>query len=144
MPRSRSRRRDSRRRSPRRRSPPARRSSSERSFTPEWRKRKRNDEEKSQNDEQKDENDEITSGVVDGIPRSSGEATYRAEVNVPRDNGSNTGPSGKRGLTAIRGPNRIDRDKAHEDVRLLVDAFKRGGPPEVRKTQKELNRSWVN
>ncbi|CAJ1427385.1 unnamed protein product [Effrenium voratum] len=89
-----------------------------------------------------DDGAEITTAIIDGIPRSSGENTYRAEVNVPRENGS--GPLGKRGLTAIRGPNRIDKGKAEDDVRLLVDAFKRGGPPEVRKQQKELNRSWVN
>ncbi|CAK9093064.1 Uncharacterized protein SCF082_LOCUS43777, partial [Durusdinium trenchii] len=63
--------------------------------------------------------EEISMGVVDGIPRSSGEATYRAEVNVPRENGG-AGPLGKRGLTAVRGPNRIDRQKAQEDVRTLV------------------------
>ncbi|CAE7234785.1 unnamed protein product, partial [Symbiodinium pilosum] len=85
---------------------------------------------------------EITSSIIDGIPRSSGERTYRAEVNVPRENGS--GPLGKRGLTAIRGPNRIDRSKAEADVKTLIEAFKRGGPAEVRKQQKELNRSWVN
>ena len=47
------------------------------------------------------------------------------QVNVPRENGA--GPLGKRGLTAVRGPNRIDRTKAEEDVRLLVEAYKRGG-----------------
>lgn len=150
-PRRSPRRRSPPRRSPRR-SPPRRRTSSERrSFSPEWRGKKRD--EKVEKVEEKEEKHEelnadgevaITSGVVDGIPRSSGEATYRAEVNVPRDNGASPGPLGKRGLTAIRGPNRIDRDKARDDVKILVEAFKRGGPSEVRKVQKDLNRSWVN
>lgn len=156
-PRRRSPRRRSRspRRSPPRRSPPRRRSSSEpRSFSPEWRQGpKRDKSDKADKADEKEEKHEevngegevsMTSGVVDGIPRSSGEATYRAEVNVPRDNGATPGPLGKRGLTAIRGPNRIDKNKARDDVKILVDAFKRGGPSEVRKTQKDLNRSWVN
>ncbi|CAJ1347943.1 unnamed protein product, partial [Effrenium voratum] len=150
-PRRSSRRDGSRRRSPPRRSPPrkrspsprgggsrSRRSPSKHSYSPEWRKgseKAKTEEKEPEAKADDDDGAEITTAIIDGIPRSSGENTYRAEVNVPRENGS--GPLGKRGLTAIRGPNRIDKGKAEDDVRLLVDAFKRGGPPEVRKQQKE-------
>jgi len=78
---------------------------------------------------------------VDGIPRSTGEKTWRAEVIVPREGGA--GPLGKRGTTAIRGPNRTNKEQASDDVENLVAAFKAGGANEIRKVQRELNRSWV-
>eukprot|EP00931_Biecheleriopsis_adriatica_P004933 TRINITY_DN106516_c0_g1_i1.p1 TRINITY_DN106516_c0_g1~~TRINITY_DN106516_c0_g1_i1.p1 ORF type:complete len:182 (-),score=12.58 TRINITY_DN106516_c0_g1_i1:41-586(-) len=138
----------SRQQSPRRRhapSPQMRRSRSA-SFTPEWRRKgpasKDTDEARPDSERTDGDSSDISAAVVDGIPRSSGESTYRAEVNVPRENGS--GPLGKRGLTAIRGPNRVDKGKAKADLEKLVDAFKRGGAAEVRKEQKDLNRSWVN
>merc|ERR1712157_706106 len=87
------------------------------------------------------EQGEVTTSIVDGIPRSSGEKTFRAEVTVPRQGGA--GPLGKRGTTSIRGPNRIDKDMVREDIDKLVEAFKSGGSNEIRRVQRELNRSWV-
>lgn len=84
---------------------------------------------------------EVTTNIIEGIPRSSGEATWRAEVTVPREGGA--GPLGKRGTTAIRGPNRIDKDLVQEDIEKLVEAFRSGGSNEVRRVQQELNRSWL-
>jgi len=84
---------------------------------------------------------ELQTAIIDGIPRSSGEATWRAEVTVPRVGAP--GPLGKRGTTAIRGPNRIDKDMAQDDIDKLVEAFNSGGANEIRRVQRELNRSWV-
>lgn len=78
---------------------------------------------------------------MDGIKRSSGEPTWRAEVIVPREGGS--GNLGKRGTTAIRGPNRVDKDQARDDIDKMVEAFKTGGSNAIRKCQRELNQSWV-
>lgn len=60
---------------------------------------------------------------------------------MPREGAA--GPLGKRGTTAIRGPNRIDKDLAQEDVDKLVDSYRSGGSNEIRRVQRELNRSWV-
>uniref|UniRef100_A0A7S1F772 Uncharacterized protein n=1 Tax=Noctiluca scintillans TaxID=2966 RepID=A0A7S1F772_NOCSC len=84
---------------------------------------------------------EVTSDIVDGIPRSSGEKTWRAEVCVPRESGG--GSLGKRGTTSIRGPNRITKDLAQDDIDSLTNAFKEGGTKAVRKCQQDLKRSWV-
>eukprot|EP00927_Polykrikos_kofoidii_P015307 TRINITY_DN16784_c0_g1_i5.p1 TRINITY_DN16784_c0_g1~~TRINITY_DN16784_c0_g1_i5.p1 ORF type:complete len:211 (+),score=23.44 TRINITY_DN16784_c0_g1_i5:327-959(+) len=84
---------------------------------------------------------QVATAIIDGIPRSSGEPTWRAEVTVPREGAA--GPLGKRGTTAIRGPNRISKELAQEDVEQLVHAYKDGGSNEIRRVQRELNRSWV-
>mmetsp|Transcript_56718 Transcript_56718/g.133134 ORF Transcript_56718/g.133134 Transcript_56718/m.133134 type:complete len:205 (-) Transcript_56718:10-624(-) len=85
---------------------------------------------------------EIHTAVIDGIPRSNGDPTWRAEVTVPREGGA--GPLGRRGTTNIRGPNRVDRNLVHGDIDKLVQAYKDGGSQLIRQTQRDLNRSWVN
>lgn len=67
--------------------------------------------------------------------------TWRAEIIVPRESGAGT--LGKRGTTAIRGPNRVSKEIVRDDIDRLVEAFKKGGSNEVRKCQRELNQSWV-
>eukprot|EP00971_Amphidinium_carterae_P023679 467199-Amphidinium_carterae.1 len=83
---------------------------------------------------------EIHTAVIDGIPRSNGDPTWRAEVTVPREGGA--GPLGRRGTTNIRGPNRVDRNLVHGDIDKLVQAYKDGGSQLIRQTQRDLNRSW--
>uniref|UniRef100_A0A7S1FD96 Uncharacterized protein n=1 Tax=Noctiluca scintillans TaxID=2966 RepID=A0A7S1FD96_NOCSC len=133
------------RRSPARHSPgrrsPARRSPARRSPLRSSSPRRSRSVDVSRQDDRGDDS-EVTSQIVDGIRRSSGEQTWRAEVSVPRETGG--GSLGKRGTTSIRGPNRISKEMAQDDIDLLKKAFKEGGSKEVRKCQQELNRSWVN
>eukprot|EP00928_Gymnodinium_smaydae_P090898 TRINITY_DN7460_c0_g1_i1.p1 TRINITY_DN7460_c0_g1~~TRINITY_DN7460_c0_g1_i1.p1 ORF type:complete len:652 (-),score=61.66 TRINITY_DN7460_c0_g1_i1:59-1972(-) len=73
---------------------------------------------------------EVTSNVVEGVARAGGQATWRAELGVPRGNGQSHIP--------VRGPNRTSREDAENDVREFLDGWERGGIKCVREVQREL------
>ena len=80
----------------------------------------------------------VQAEVVAGIPRSNGDKTFRAEVDVPRGNES------RGGKVQIRGPNRSDRGSCEQDIKAFVKAFEDEGASGGRKVQRELQRGWIN
>lgn len=84
--------------------------------------------------------------IDEGVPRSSGEKTYRAEIYLPRVGGTRPGlpatADTKQRTVCIRGPSRPDKQAAEEDARRLLEAAgEHGDVNKVRDVQKQMGKS---
>mmetsp|Transcript_71999 Transcript_71999/g.185715 ORF Transcript_71999/g.185715 Transcript_71999/m.185715 type:complete len:229 (+) Transcript_71999:132-818(+) len=69
--------------------------------------------------------------VVESKTRqSTGERTYRAEILMPQ--GEGFGPAGRVRTMCIRGPSRVDREKAEDDAQELTKAAQGGDFKQVK------------
>lgn len=82
--------------------------------------------------------EELETEVVKGVPRTNGDATWQAQVYVPRP-GAHHNPGGKVATLCVRGPSRADENDAIQDTKKLVEAYREGGVQAARKMRTTLN-----
>lgn len=126
--------------------PPARRRSPSRSRSPAWRREPSPARRRSPSP--KDAGHEPSSGkfetkIEEGVPKSGGVRTYRAEIFLPRPGGTRPGMPAtadtKMRTVCIRGPSRSERSLAEEDAQKFLEAAgPDGNQNNVRAMQKEL------
>mmetsp|Transcript_30152 Transcript_30152/g.82872 ORF Transcript_30152/g.82872 Transcript_30152/m.82872 type:complete len:210 (-) Transcript_30152:127-756(-) len=88
--------------------------------------------------EQPVEDGETIAEVVPAAPKPGGELTsWQAELQAPRP-GAVHRPEQKAMKVIIRGPIRVSKERAKEDLDKLVDAYKKGGLAAARKLQGEM------
>merc|ERR1712110_1366837 len=79
--------------------------------------------------------------VIDGQPKINGDKTWLAELQVPRPGTQEWG--GRVGSLCVRGPLRMDRKIAEDDLELFKQTHKRFGIKELQKVRSELrNKAW--
>jgi len=81
--------------------------------------------------------------IEEGVPKGSGDKTWRAEIYLPRLGGTRPGMPAtsetKQRTVCIRGPSRSDRAAAEVDAQKLLEAAgDTGDAARVRQMQKQL------
>eukprot|EP00927_Polykrikos_kofoidii_P086274 TRINITY_DN9619_c0_g2_i1.p1 TRINITY_DN9619_c0_g2~~TRINITY_DN9619_c0_g2_i1.p1 ORF type:complete len:363 (-),score=45.94 TRINITY_DN9619_c0_g2_i1:60-1148(-) len=85
----------------------------------------------------------VTTKVIEGDPKKTGDRTWLAEVFVPRPGSGNFPANRPGGTICVRGPLHLNIKGAVEDARSFARAHVRGGYKELQKLRTEMrSRVW--
>eukprot|EP00747_Dinoflagellata_sp_TGD_P167758 gnl/TRDRNA2_/TRDRNA2_192804_c0_seq1.p1 gnl/TRDRNA2_/TRDRNA2_192804_c0~~gnl/TRDRNA2_/TRDRNA2_192804_c0_seq1.p1 ORF type:complete len:144 (-),score=6.52 gnl/TRDRNA2_/TRDRNA2_192804_c0_seq1:102-533(-) len=81
--------------------------------------------------------------ISDGIPRSNGDKTFRAEILIPRPDDPSRPQFKSGGVITLRGPSRVNERDAEDDGDALLKAASEKGMGALRQLQKKMKGDTV-